>query len=401
MWMGGMAPLGYKVRERQLVVNRPEAERVRQIYQRYLELKSVRLLKQDLDKNGIHSRVQVWKSGPHGGGSFSRGALYEMLANPIYIGEVRHKQERYPGQHQPIIERQLWERVQRLLTEGAVRKGSSSHRSDVNVLAGKLFDEQGEPLYCCGASKGGRRYRYYVSRKLVRGAPGKANDGWRVAAPELERAVAAALAGTLSDQTLIGVALHRAGASATEIAAVLNQAQAQSKALEANAQSATPLVAALLKRVELGRDGLRLSLDLEPLIPPAVKLTDPAALKLTRGLRLQLRRRGVETRLVLPGETDQARDRDPALLKAVVRGYRWFKELTSEAGAEVAGIAKREGVDDSYVRRLLPLALLAPEIVEAVCAGRQPLGLSTEALTRRAELPLDWRGQQQLLGSVL
>jgi site-specific DNA recombinase len=97
---GGVAPLGYEVRERKLVINEREAERVKYIYQKYLELKSVRLLKQDLDKRGIHSRVQVWKNGPHGGGSFSRGALYEMLASPIYIGEIRHKQERYPGQRQ-------------------------------------------------------------------------------------------------------------------------------------------------------------------------------------------------------------------------------------------------------------------------------------------------------------
>jgi len=160
------------------------------------------------------------------------------------------------------------------------------------------------------------------------------------------------------------------------------------------------MMVAMLKRVDLGRDGLRLSLDLEPLITPGLKLADPAALKVTRAVPLHLKRRGVETRLVLEGETDQVRDRDPALLKAVVRGYRWFNELASGAGTDVAEIAKREDVDDSYVRRLLPLALLAPEIVEAICAGRQPLELSTEELTRRADLPLDWRDQQRLLSSA-
>jgi len=400
MWMGGVAPLGYAVRERKLVVNEPEADRVRYIYRRYLELKSVKLLKADLDQNGIHSRAQVWKNGPHGGGSFSRGALYEMLANPIYIGEVRHKQERYPGQHQAIIERELWERVQRQLKEGAVRRGKGSGRSGANFLAGKLFDQQDEPLYVCGAAKGGRRYRYYVSRKLVRGKASALNDGWRLAAPELERAVIEALAQILRNQTLIGTALHRAGASATEIAAVLKAAEARSRQSGEGVEAVVQTIAALLKRVDLQKGGLRISLDLEPLIPPTVKLANPAALKITRALPLRLKRRGVETRLVLEGETEQSRGRDPALLKAVVRGYRWFRELASGVAADTRAIARREQLNDRYIRRLVPLALLAPEIVEAICAGRQSPALSTEELTKRTAPPLGWEEQRQLFASA-
>jgi site-specific DNA recombinase len=183
MWMGGVTSLGYEVRQRKLIVNQVEAETVRDIFRRYLELKSVRMLKDDLDRRGIHSRVRLWKNGPRGGGAFSRGALYELLANPIYIGEIRHKEARFPGQHEAIVERDLWEEVQRLLRAQAARRGIASTRSDANILAGKLFDENGEPLYVCGTDKGGRRYRYYVSRKLLRGPYTKARDGWRLAAP--------------------------------------------------------------------------------------------------------------------------------------------------------------------------------------------------------------------------
>jgi site-specific DNA recombinase len=398
LWMGGVAPLGYEVRERKLVVNESEAQRVRYIYRRYLELKSVRLLKEHLDQHGLHSRAQIRKSGPHGGGSFSRGALYQMLANPIYIGEIRHKHERHPGQHQPIVEREVWERVQRLLKARAVRRGSASVPS-VNLLAGKLFNEHGEPLYVSGASKRGRRYRYYVSRELAKGTAGKVNDGWRLAAPELERVVIAALSRILGDKILTGEALHRAGASAAEIATALKDVGARSESI-ATADAAKPTTITLLKRVDLGRDCLRLSLDLEPLIAPGTKLADSATLKITRTVPMHLKRRGVETRLVLAGGTDEGRERDPALLKALVRGYRWFRELASGTAADASEIAKREGVDDSYVRRLLPLALLAPELVEAVCDGRQPLDLSAEALARRADLSLDWHEQQQLLSSA-
>jgi hypothetical protein len=115
--MGGTVPLGYDLGDRRLVINQAEASLVRQIYQRYLELGSVRLLKQDLDQCGVISKVRLSRKGSSSGGrSFSRGALYELLSNPIYLGEIRHKRERHPGQHQPILEHDLWEQVQHAST---------------------------------------------------------------------------------------------------------------------------------------------------------------------------------------------------------------------------------------------------------------------------------------------
>jgi len=109
MWMGGTTPLGYDVDDRRLVINSAETETVKHIYQHYLELRSVRLLRDDLDRNGIVSKVRISKSGNRAGGKvFSRGALYELLSNPIYIGEIRHRKERHPGQHEPIVDRELW-----------------------------------------------------------------------------------------------------------------------------------------------------------------------------------------------------------------------------------------------------------------------------------------------------
>jgi site-specific DNA recombinase len=125
LWMGGMVPLGYDLDDRRLLINQAEAFVVRQIYQRYLELGSVRLLKQDLDQRRVASKVRLSRKGTSSGGqSFSRGALYELLSNPIYLGEIRYKCERHPGQHQPILERDLWEQVQRRLRNGACRDGA-------------------------------------------------------------------------------------------------------------------------------------------------------------------------------------------------------------------------------------------------------------------------------------
>src|SRR5438309_4761500 len=165
LWMGGTVPLGYDLDDRRLVINKAEAPLVRQIYQRYLELGSVRLLKQDLDQRGVASKVRLSRKGISSGGkSFSRGALYELLSNPIYLGEIRHKRERHAGQHQSILERDLWEQVQQRLIRGARRDGEPTTQTSSSALAGKVFDEHGEPLYAQGAAKGGKRYRYFVSR---------------------------------------------------------------------------------------------------------------------------------------------------------------------------------------------------------------------------------------------
>jgi len=163
MWTGGVPPLGYDVRDRRLVINRAEAEMVSLIYQRYLKLGGVRQLSQELGERGIVSKVRVSRNGiPSGGCRFSRGALYELLANPLYVGEIRHKQERHPGLHEPIVPRALWERVQQRLKEHAARGRGTPSRSITSPLAGKLFDADGQSLYVQGATKGNRRYRYYV-----------------------------------------------------------------------------------------------------------------------------------------------------------------------------------------------------------------------------------------------
>src|ERR1700756_2768294 len=157
MWMGGTVPLGYDVRENCLMVNPKEAATVRLIFQLYIELRSVRQVRDELDRRSIVSKQRVSKSGSRAGGvRFGRGALYQMLANPIYVGEIRHKRLSHPGQHEPIIGKSLWQRVQAMLKQRATRQSGSASRRTPSLLMGKLFDENGEPLYACGAIKGDR-----------------------------------------------------------------------------------------------------------------------------------------------------------------------------------------------------------------------------------------------------
>jgi site-specific DNA recombinase len=153
----------------------------------------------------------------------------------------------------------------------------------------------------------------------------------------------------------------------------------------------------LVARVQLESGGIRVSLNLKRLIAEPIDTQDSASLTMTRFIPMEMKRRGVELCLVIEGETSAAKRPDPSLLKAIARGHRWFHELASGRAASIRETAKREGVYDSYVKRLIPLAFLAPEIVRSICEGSQPSTLTAEALKHTAPLPLEWTKQQQTL----
>jgi site-specific DNA recombinase len=398
MWVGGGLAMGYEVHDRKLVVHQGQARTVRQIFERYLELGSVRLLKKDLDQRGIVSGTKVSKKGHRRGGKpFSRGALYCLLSNPIYLGEIRHKQERHPGQHEAIVSRELWERVQDRLRSRAVRRGEGRKtEAPRSPLAGKLFDEKGEPLYVQGAAKGRRRYRYYVSRKLVRGGSGDAEHGWRVSAPELERSASTAAQGMIADRDAIAQAVEDADIDANRLPAVLKSAHEWIERLRTKREAASAL-AELIERIEVSRDGIRVSLKLPIPFDVDTDGMNRSHLALTRFFPMEMKRRGVEMRLVLEGDSTPARV-DLPLLKGVARSRRWSHDLISGRVRSVSEMARREELDRRSVHRLLRLGFLSPRIVEAIAEGRQPPELTVTGLIRRIDLPLLWSAQEQALG---
>jgi site-specific DNA recombinase len=179
MWMGGMPPLGYDVKDRKLVVNNNEARAVVDIYRRYLALKSVRALKDELAAARITSKRRVRPDGTeYGGQKLARGALYLMLQNRIYRGEITHKGNSYPGEHPAIIEQQLWDHVQAVLAKNRVERATGVRVKHPSLLAGLVFDGTGERLTPTYAIKKGTRYRYYVSASLVREARNNRSTGW-------------------------------------------------------------------------------------------------------------------------------------------------------------------------------------------------------------------------------
>jgi hypothetical protein len=153
----------------------------------------------------------------------------------------------------------------------------------------------------------------------------------------------------------------------------------------------------IIERVELKPDGMQITLNLGAMLPRAQFSRGGANLRLTRLVPMQLRQRGVETRLVIPGEAVTVSRTDIPLLRALARGYQWCGDLASGRAASTKQIAAREGLSHSYVRHTVPLGLLAPAIVESICTGRQSVSLSAERLKDHARLPIEWDAQQRLL----
>ena len=188
MWMGGYPPLGYDVKDRKLVVNEAEAETVRYIFRRYQELRSVRLLKEHLDAAGIVSKRRTAPDGrPYGGKPIARGALYLMLQNRIYRGEIVHKDQAYPGEHDPIVDDDLWQEVQTTLATNRVDRGAGKGSRHLSLLAGLIYDAQGEPMTPSHAAKKGVRYRYYVSKSLLTGETIRRRRGVSASRPLISR----------------------------------------------------------------------------------------------------------------------------------------------------------------------------------------------------------------------
>ena len=245
--------------------------------------------------------------------------------------------------------------------------------------------------------KDGRRYRYYVSRKLVRGSGEQARAGWRLPALELERAVVGAARSILDDKQTVLAELQESGIELWEVDRIFEMTSACSGRLLAETESAAALVE-VIEKVQLTAEGIRTVLNIS--VPSGQMAGHAGAkiLRISRFVPMKLKRRGVELRIILGGKDEIRRKVDPALLKAIARARRWFEEIASGRVPSLTVLARREGLAKRYVARLTKLAFIAPSIVEAIVEGRAPAALSLQMLMdNRVTLPLGWKAQERLL----
>ena len=344
MWMGGLVPLGYDKAEAGLVINKPEAVTVRRLFEAYLKLGSVRALKALADREGLVSKTRIFKSGTVvPGKAFTRGALYHLLSNPIYVGKIAHKGQVYDGLHEPIIEGELWQKVQARLADSAVARKTRKNARNPSPLAGKVFDADGRPLTPSHACKAGRRYRYYVDQ----------NSDIRLPATELEQAVLEAL-GRDRDLSMV---FEREGLQ--------------------------PSKGDLLDRVTRVRV-LKASLQLQVRLPGSNQ-------QHTISTDFTLRRRGVETRLVLNG--DQARVPDQVLIRRILKAMDWLDQI--KLGRRISDIAAAENITPEYITHNMDLAFLSPKILKAIAAGKQRADVTAYQLSK-ISIPVSWPEQDAI-----
>jgi DNA invertase Pin-like site-specific DNA recombinase len=404
MWMGGQPSLGYDVKDRKLIVNNTEAETVRHIFRRYTELKSVQGLKEDLDGAGIVSKVRVASDGSrYGGRPLSRGALYLMLQNRIYRGEIVHKGKGYPGEHETVVDEALWNTVQAILSENRVDRANGKTGHQPNLLTGILFDTHGGRMSPTHANKKGTRYRYYISRSLLDGSAKAKAQGQRIPAVALESLVVRRVRGWLGDPAGILHAIRHAAFDA------LTQKRLIERARDFAKQDHVPGIEGLrafmrssIVRVQVHADRIDIMLDQYQACRYLDETaTQPEANRPVTMLSIpaRLKRTGKEMRIIVGDGSDPATP-DTGLVRLLVRANAIRGQLLADRSLTFEDIAKSEGIVPSYATRLFRLTILAPDIVSAILTGKQPPELTARRLMDDTRLPLDWSEQRRRLGFV-
>ncbi|WP_199699164.1 recombinase family protein [Oleomonas cavernae] len=383
-----------------MVFKEDEAADIRTIFSLYLELGTVGKLLKAIEARDIRTRRRISSTGREtGGNAIGRGHLYHLLSNPVYAGRIRHKDKTYAGAHPAIIDQVTWDAVQTLLannTQGP-RKRAQWPVTEPGWLAGLLVDQHGKTFALNHANKGGKRYRYYVERPAHKGTDEKLR---RVPAGELERAVQEATWGFVRDPLKLVEVLE---ISRPEQTGSLFEAVASLKRHMADQATVAwdRRIRPTLKQIVLTADGIRLIFDrsaLQQLLGLPIQ-TRSGADALSVDLPIRIKLRGTQFKLVVPGNGAEALKPDTTLIKAVARAHTWAQQLITGERPTIAAIAKTEGMAKVSIRRILRLAFLAPDIVEAILEGRQPLDLTAEKLMVHVEVPTSWQRQRmELLG---
>lgn len=350
LWMGGLPPLGYANRLKKLEIVPEEAETVRYIFRRYLELGTVGLLLQDLDQQIIKTKARVFSDGrSYGGVRFGKGALVYLLKNRCYIGEIFHRNEIHMADHEPIIERDLFDAVQVKLRANATDRKLTLKASPY-LLTGLIFDSIGNPMSPAHTNKKGVRYRYYVSQATLQQLPKeKRGEVERVSAPDVE---------TVVERTLRG----RAGANGWPVQSPVDRDFICAQLREIVIRSSAIVIRL---RPLLSNEGSDSSLDSDVICVPWTRKPAVAV----KGIAL------------MPTSNSNADNR--TILAAIGKARLWVREIMS--GIPLTEIAAREGKGERQIRLLMPLAFISPAAVRVIIE-RSPAAGTVTSMARNVAL---------------
>jgi site-specific DNA recombinase len=401
MWMGGMVPLGYECVDHRLIVNETEAETVRKIFTQYVKLGSVRKLKKFLDQSEIRSKARTSAAGRKSGGAmFFRGALYHLLRNRIYIGEIHHKDQCYPGQHQPIVPRKLWDKAAALLESNNQAHRTGASVSTPSLLSGKLFDSNGARFTPTHAARGAKRYRYYTSQSVIR-KEGTQPEITRFPAQDLEAFVLGQIHLLLQAPEKITAGIRSCPTKETVAEQVAALAKKWPK-LEISKQH--EFTKNILKRVVVGKNAVWIEIDQtklltallgqnsEPLSPSSGRKHE--ILKLSGDF--QALGRSGQVSVIGPQNVSASEGTPvPSLVKALARARDWYERIAAGEITAMAQLSNESGLRRRYLRQILHCATLSPQTTEALLLGRHQPNLSLKEILQ--DVPLDWREQEKTI----
>ena len=403
MWMGGIPPLGYDVKDRRLVINEAEATTVRTIFNQFLRLGNVTILRVWLRENDICTKS---------GGHFFRGPLYEMLHNPLYIGLTRHKTNTYPGQHQAILDREVWDKVQALLVanrQGGKRKARATKAS---LFTGLLFDAEGTRYTPTHATKNGRRYRYYTSQAIIKKTE-KVETPTRIPAPDLESAVIERLLKLLREPGDLVTSIRddfQEGANLPGDLFTRIVARATSTAATWQTLSGTDrehFLQAVIDRVIIHPTRVEIRIRVPQFIQQLLGNNTPTAdkrggnttvppqdyLQLVTSIECPFRHipQGRALRLIVGNTNITTEASRQAILKAIARARLWYEQLTTGEAGSISQLAGMHGLSQRFLHAQMKLVQLSPQSIESLMNGTGSLPLSLGDLLK--VIPINWREQ--------
>ena len=385
IWMGGVVPLGYRVEDRALHIVEEHAELVRALFKRYIEIGSVARLKTILDAEDVRLPIRIdGKGRSTGGGFLSRGHIYKIISNPIYIGQIARKGLVHEGLHPAIISRDLWDEVQQSLGDHLAAKSQRRDRQSTNaLLLGKLFDDRGNLMTPSWSKRGSKRWSYYISQAILRGDKAKAGTVVRVSAPEIEKRVTEAISGFDQNQGSQAILSNRHSSSRGYI--------------QTTEDTQTPVdhrerIRSCIARVTLEKSAIRVALSQETHQEGVAEVLNIAwAVPSPYRRREIIQGTSAGSSFVRPPPTSARL----ALIKTLRKAHRWLDELLTEPHQTIESIAVRESKSERSIRMSLSLAFLSPDPVKAATEGRLPRG---SGLTQLIELPMMWSDQWAALG---
>jgi site-specific DNA recombinase len=409
MWMGGFVPLGYRPKDRSLIIDEDEAETVRTVFALYLQLGNVRRVKNEADRLELKTKLRPASDGRmRGCRPLSRGYIYKLLSNPLYVGRIAHKGETYDGQHAAIIDQETWEAVQAKLASNAQDRRAGVGVSEPSLLAGLIYDEHDDRLTPSHAVKNGVRYRYYVGRP----DDGHGNEGvdiipvLRLPGPEIEDVVECAIIDLLRNAAKL-IDESASNLTPSDQGKLLTAARRQADRWhQTGLLSRRKMLGAILRRVVVSAKAVRIDLDRSAIVTtllgrtPGDRQDDQPDTSdgdlLSLHIATRLARSSGAVRLVISNgsASGQPPRRDPVLIKALIRAHGWKDRLLSGEAPSIRSIAKEENLNETYVGRILRLAFLAPDITEAILDGRQPADLELDKLMK--SIPVAWSDQRRL-----